>query len=126
MKEVTRSSIIKDILLTCLTLGIWNLYVQIRQIADINQLLGVREIPSFAKVFLFSVLTLGIYFCYHEYKLTNKLHSLNYNKTYPGNEYFMGFLTFLGLWFIVDSYQQSLINAYLEVGWSSRQAQSKQ
>lgn len=115
MRPVSKSSILKDILLTFLTLGLWNLYVQIRQIADVNELLGDREVPSFAFVFLLSVITLGIYFCYHEYKLTRELHKLNFNEVYTPTEVLVSLLTFFGLWFIVDSYQQSLINRYVRI-----------
>ena len=107
-------SVIRDIILTLITFGLWNLYVQFRQIEDVNDILGEPKLPSLLKVLLLSLITLGLYFCYYEYKLTKILHQLNYKKTYTFNEVACGLMTFIGLWFIVDSYQQSLINDYIE------------
>lgn len=112
--KVERKSVIKDIILTILTFGIWNIYVQIRQIHETNQLIGKDKIPHFIVVFLLSILTLGIYFAYHEYCLTKELHKLNYGKRFELVEYVMAFSTFFGFWFFVDSYQQTLINKYID------------
>ncbi len=113
--DVTKSSVVRDIILTILTFGIWNIYVQMRQIWDVNDLISSSDdkIPSIAIVFIFSLLTLGLYFCYHEYKLTKKLHILLDGHRDKAIEITMGVLAFLGLWFLVDSYQQSLINKYI-------------
>lgn len=112
--NVTSSSVVLDIVLTIFTFGLWNFYVQMRQIWDINELSSTdKELPSIVVVFLLSVITLGLYFCYHEYKLTKKLHGLRYGVENSTVEVGAGILTFFGLWFIVDSYQQSLINGYL-------------
>jgi hypothetical protein len=115
--NATKSSILLDILLTILTFGLWNFYVQMRQIWDVNELLPKdKPIPSVVLVLVFSILTLGLYFCYHEYKLTKKLHILQYGVANPTIEYGAAILSFFGLWFVVDSYQQNLINQNLELG----------
>jgi hypothetical protein len=115
--NATKSSIVLDIILTIITLGLWNFYVQMRQIWDVNEMLPNEEpIPSVVLVLIFSLLTFGLYFCYHEYKLTKKLHMLQYGVANPTLEIGAGILAFFGLWFVVDSYQQNLINEYLEVG----------
>jgi hypothetical protein len=113
--NITKTSFYKDILLTLLTFGIWNIYVQMRQIWDVNELLKNREkMPSFVFVVICSLFTLGIYFCYHEYKLTRKLHILLNNCENRPIEYGTAILAFFGLWFVVDSYQQDMINQYID------------
>ena len=76
---------------------------------DINKILGVKTY-SFFLVFLFTILTFGIYFWYHEYKLTKELHRVNGMYEMELVEIFIPLLTFFGLWFLVDSYQQDLLN----------------
>lgn len=110
---VTRSSVIRDIVLTILTFGLWNIYVQMRQIWDVNELAREEIAPSFVWVIIYSILTLGIYFGYHEYKLTKKLHLLNGHSEGKLIEIGSALLAILGFWFIVDSYQQNLINKYI-------------
>jgi hypothetical protein len=112
--QLKTNSVIRDIVLTVITFGFWNLYVQFRQIEDVNEILRQPKLPSLLKVVLLPVLTLGLYFCFYEYKLTKILHQLNYQKTYTFNSVACGIMTLFGLWFIVDSYQQSLINDYIE------------
>jgi hypothetical protein len=114
MSQLKTNSVIRDIFFTIITFGLWNFYVQFRQIEDVNDILGQPKLPSLLKVLLLSIITLGLYFCYYEYKLTKILHQLNYQKTYTFNEVACGLMTFIGLWFIVDSYQQSLINDYID------------
>lgn len=108
------NSIFVDILLTLFTFGIWNLWVQFRQISDTNEILGNKEFPSMVKLILFSIITFGIYFIYHEYSLTKKLHLLNFGEEMFHVEIFIVIFTVLGLWFLVDSYQQSLLNKFIE------------
>ena len=113
--KLSRRSIILDIILTLVTFGIWNLIVQIRQIIDVNSFLaGDDKVRSAAMTFFLSIITLGLYFVYHEYVLTKKLHILLYGERKTEVEYLMGLLTFIGVWFIVDSYQQNLLNLYAD------------
>jgi hypothetical protein len=105
-----RHNIWLDLLFTILTIGLFNVYIQIRQILDCNEVFE-HERYSFTKMLIFSVLTIGIYFVYHEYKMTwdlqQKVQGEMANK---GTAFLMGFLTFLGAWPIADMYQQSLLN----------------
>lgn len=110
---VEKHSIFWDIFWTLITLGLFNFWVQIRQIQDTNAILK-NDNYSFVKVFIFSLLTLGLYFCYHEYKLTKTLMLLVHNDESEIVPLISAFMTFLGLWFIVDSFQQNLINDYLK------------
>jgi hypothetical protein len=110
-KDVIKRSIFWDIVWTVLTFGLFNIYVQIRQIMDSNDILG-REEFSFWKLLVLSILTLGLYFMYFEYKMTKELQ-LAVNGSYSKEVCWLcAIATFFGLWFVVDSYQQSLINLY--------------
>jgi hypothetical protein len=110
-KDVLERSIVWDIVWTVLTFGLFNLWVQIRQIMDVNDILG-REEFSMWKVFLLTILTLGLYFCYYEYQMTKQLQ-LAVNGSYSKEVCWLtAIASFLGLWFVVDGYQQSLINLY--------------
>lgn len=107
-------SIILDFFLTIVTIGIWNLWVQWRQITEFNSQFQTRKIPHPWIVIILSVLTFGLYFIYHEFQMTREIHRLVENRTYPLIELAAGVGTFFGLWFIVDSYQQHLLNDYFE------------
>ncbi|MFT6069693.1 MAG: hypothetical protein ACJAT2_001526 [Bacteriovoracaceae bacterium] len=112
--DIKVNSIFLDIILTLCTFGIWNLWVQLRQISDANEILGSKEFPSILKLVLLSLITFGIYFIYHEYTLTKKLHVLNFGEEIFHIEIFIIIFTVFGLWFLVDSYQQSLLNKFIE------------
>ncbi|TDJ06434.1 MAG: hypothetical protein E2O68_05015 [Deltaproteobacteria bacterium] len=113
MSQITKKSIFLDILFTILTFGLFNLWVQLRQMIDANEILGKDDFSAF-KVLLFSLLTLGLYFSWHEYSMTRTLQY----KVYGDNDWvkplWTAVATFFGLWFLVDSYQQSLLNAYID------------
>jgi hypothetical protein len=111
---IEKKNIFLDIVLTVFTFGIWNFWVQFRQIEAINKIKNDGEYHSFPVVLIFSVLSFGLYFVYHEYCLTRDLHLLNYGVTNKGIEIAVGIFTFIGLWFVVDSYQQSLLNSYVD------------
>lgn len=112
--DIKVNSIFLDIILTLCTFGIWNLWVQLRQISDTNEILGSKEFPSVFKLIILSLITFGIYFIYHEYTLTKRLHQLNFGEEFFHIELLIILFTALGLWFLVDSYQQSLLNNFIE------------
>lgn len=101
-------------ILTVLSFGLYNFYVQIRQIEDLNDIYAPNKQYSFFLTFLFSIITFGFYFCYHEYRMTLDLHQKVYGQTKPWQSLWVIIATFFGLWFLVDSYQQGLINSYYE------------
>lgn len=110
MKPINKPhSIFLDILLTLLTFGLFNFWIQIRQIVDTNEVIGEYKFSVF-KMIAFSILTLGLYFAYHEFKMTRELHLQKEGVENPTIEFITLVLAFLGFWFIVDSYQQSLLN----------------
>lgn len=112
-RGVDRKNIFLDIAFTLLTFGLFNLYVQFRQIEDVNEILGSEDF-SFIKVILLSIITFGLYFCYHEYLLTRELHKLLKKESEEFAGVMSAIAAFFGLWFVVDSFQQSLINEYLD------------
>jgi len=116
VKNIEKKSILWDIVWTILTLGLFNIWVQIRQIVDSNEIIGRQEF-SFFKLALLTIITIGFYFVWHEYKMTKILM----NKVYPnepgsieGTSLLCAALAFFGLWFLVDSYQQHLINKIID------------
>lgn len=108
-----KHSILMDIFLTLITAGLFNLWVQIRQIWDANEMLDEDVFGIFKLIFL-SLVTFGIYFAYHEYKMTRLLHEKLYGHRYPEIEVACGIATFFALWFFVDSYQQVLMNQWAD------------
>jgi len=104
-------NIFADIFWTIVNIGLFNIYIQIRQILDVNEIMKEDQF-SFWKMILLTIITLGFYFVYHEYRMTVVLHELVGRKD-KSIEIGVAVLTFLGFWFVVDSYQQVLINEYL-------------
>ncbi len=116
MKDLEKKSFLWDFFWTIITFGLFNIWVQIRQIVDTNEILGSREF-SFFRLALLTIITLGLYFVWHEYKMTKILMQ----KLYPdepgsveGTSLLSAALAFLGLWFLVDSYQQHLLNKIID------------
>ena len=103
-------NIAMDLVLTILTCGLFNVYVQARQIAALNDMLREPKY-SFGKWFLLSLVTCGIYHVYHEYRKTTDLVAIV--KGASGNEPLICLLlSFFGLTFVADAIQQSLINRH--------------
>lgn len=111
---IEKKSILIDILLTLFTGGLWNLWVQYRQVRDSNEVLPEDQQKSFILLVLFTLITFGLYFVWHEFRLTRELHSLVYGSERLEIEILCAVASFFGLWFVVDSYQQSLMNEYCE------------
>ena len=112
-------SLLRDIFLTIITFGLWNLYVQIRQIRFLDKLEPDNGIPSIFFIIILSLLTFGLYFCYHEYRVAKKLHQALGENDQELVEVLCGLATFLGLWILTDLYQQYLINTFVETYESS-------
>ena len=113
MENLKKHNILLDILLTLVTFGLYNLWVQLRQIWDVNEILGEDRF-SFFWMLVFSLLTLGFYFAYHEYRLTKLMQNKVEGHSTVWICWFSAISAILGFWFITDSYQQSLINRYLD------------
>lgn len=106
---VKHKSIFFDIVLILVTGGIWNIWMQYRQIRDYNKLSNTNNY-SFFKWLILTLITFGLYHIYHEYKLTKDICLLT-NK--PDSET-LGLLAALAsisfLWVVVDIYQQEALN----------------
>jgi hypothetical protein len=113
--ELLPNSIFMDILLTFITLGIWNIWVQIRQVDAVNQLAKEKVFKPMLVIFLLSIFTFGLYFCYHEFKMTRTLHKLKNGKINTLIELCTGFIYIPYIWVITDSYQQSMINELTQI-----------
>jgi sensor histidine kinase YesM len=86
----------------------------VRQISDINTVANKKVIPHFLWILFLSIITLGIYFAYHEYKMTKEIHLRFYGESFPMMEVLLALLTFMALWFVVDTYQQYILNQIAE------------
>ena len=109
---VSKKSILIDLVLVLITGGLWNLWMQYRQIRDYNVLnAGRGESYSFFTWLFFSIITLGLYHIYHEYKLTRDIYILSAE---DGDieliALFAAIVSATGLWIFVDLYQQELLN----------------
>ena len=110
MKPEPRNLVL-DLILTILLCGIWNLLVQHSQMKALNYLLR-REKYSFWKVYLFSLLTFGIYFIYHEYQKAKDLAELSHQSP-DGDTIIAVVLSVMALHFVFDAISQSKINLLL-------------
>lgn len=114
-----RCSLLWDVILTIATFGLWNLYIQYRQIHFVNKIRINDGLPSVVFVIIFSIFTFGLYFIYHEYKMTKKIHEILGHRDQVAVEILAAVITFFGFWFIVDLYQQYLINEFVRINESS-------
>ena len=112
--NIETKSVILDILFTFLTFGIWNLWVQVRQVDVVNQLAGEKVFRPMLVIFLLSIFTFGLYFCYHEFKMTRTLHKLKNGHVNLPIEILTGIIYIPYIWVITDSYQQTMINDLIE------------
>ena len=109
---VEKKSIIIDLIFVLITGGLWNLWMQYRQIRDYNILNeDTGKNYSFFKWLFFTIITLGLYHIYHEYKITRDIYILSAE---DGDVELValvaGVISATGLWIFVDLYQQELLN----------------
>ncbi len=77
-----------NILLSLLTLGIFGLYWQYKQMSILNAWLGTNQY-SFWRWFFLTIITCGIYEIYEEYKMAESINWVYYkynsmcSETYP-------------------------------------------
>lgn len=103
-------SIALDLILTVVTCGLYNLYVQYAQMRSLNRILGVAKY-SFGMWGVLCLLTCGLYHIYHEYRMSKDIY-----EAIPGVESYLPVLSalacVLGGHIIVDAVQQFYINRY--------------
>lgn len=99
-----------DIILTIVTLGLFNLFVQYRQMVTLNSMLGHQKY-GFLSWFFLSLITCGLYHIYHEYRKSTDLVALveGADQSLP---IVTIVLTLFGLSIVSDAIQQSVINSY--------------
>ncbi|MCB0392197.1 MAG: DUF4234 domain-containing protein [Bdellovibrionales bacterium] len=103
-------SIIADILLTLITCGIYNLWVQYRQMEAVNFMLK-SEKYAFIPWLLLTFITCGIYHIYHEYRMTQDICRVMGEP--QSNEPLVNLvLSVFALSIVADALQQALINRY--------------
>ena len=103
-------SIVTDLILTVITCGLFNLYVQYVQIRAVNSMIK-QEKYSFAAWFIFTIITCGLYHIYHEYRVTTDICKC-LNRSDSNEPLIHILLSVMGLSFVADAIQQSLINQY--------------
>jgi hypothetical protein len=100
-----------DLVLTILLCGLWNAVVQMSHCKTLNYLLK-EEKYSFWKMYLFSILTCGIYFIYYEYQKANDFMKLTKSND-SSDPVLAVVLSLFGLNFVYDAILQTKINDYL-------------
>jgi len=95
--------------LTIVTCGLFNLWVQHRQMVALNAMLN-QEKYAFLPWALLALVTCGIYHIYHEYRKSEDLSRILGRADNDGLIAIV--LTIFGLGWINDAIQQSRINEY--------------
>jgi hypothetical protein len=99
-----------DLVLTLVTFGLFNFWVQYQQIQTVNYLLNEKRY-SFIKWAFLTLITFGLYHIYHEYKKSADIAQClgNPNSIEP---IISVILTVMGMFWIADAIQQISINRY--------------
>jgi len=109
------------LILSLLTLGIFNLYWNWRQMGDCNELLD-RKAFSWGLWLLFCILTFGIYHFYYQYKMGSAINEIQRRVDMPVTEglpVLSLFATVVGFGIVTDCIHQFELNrieAWLESG----------
>lgn len=99
-----------DIVLTLITCFLYNIYVQYKQCAAVNDMLKEYKY-SFVQWLIFTILTCGLYHIYHEYRKSSDVAVLL--KKDPSSAGLIAVvLTAFGLSIVNDAIQQSEINGF--------------
>lgn len=99
-----------DLILTLITCGLFNFYVQYKQCLAVNDMLK-EEKYVFIHWLLFCLVTCGLYHIYHEYRKSSDIARV-LNKQPDSAGLIAVVLTFFGLGIICDAIQQSEINTF--------------
>ncbi len=110
------SSVAREVVLSLVTCGLWDIIWQYKQMKVVNLLLGEEEF-SFGKWLVFTILTCGLYHLYHEYLMgraivrVQHLYGLPPSESLPAISIVMALIS-LGI--ITDAIQQKEINLILQ------------
>lgn len=102
-----------DIIWTVLTCGLYNIYVQYRQIHAVNAMLK-QDKYHFGWWALFTLVTFGLYHIYHEYRISEDIAKL-VNEPQSSLPIISIICTVLGVWIVADAIQQTYINRFYGV-----------
>lgn len=103
-------SIPLDLIITVLTCGLFNLYVQYRQIKAVNDMIKEEKF-SFAAWFVLCFFTCGLYHIYHEFRVSEEL-ARALQDPHSQEPLISLLLTMFGLHIVADAIQQSRINKF--------------
>ena len=101
-----------DLILTILLCGLWNAVVQYSHIKTLNYLLK-EEKYSFLKMSIYSLLTCGLYFIYHEYQKAADFARVT-GSADESDPILALVLSIFGLNFVYDAILQTKINNHFE------------
>ena len=99
-----------DLVLALVTCGLFNLWVQARQMDAVNAMLG-EERYRFLPWFLLTLLTCGLYHVYHEYRFSSDIAAM-LGPEAASLPMISLLLSLFGLTIVADAIQQSHINAH--------------
>lgn len=120
--EQFKSDIAKDVVFTILTLGIYGIYWQYRQMKFVNTLSGEKKF-SFARWLVFSIITCWIYHIYHEYVMGREIVFLQEKFGLAKSDdlptisivlCILAYWFFIAVGIITDSIQQKEINTMID------------
>ena len=109
-------SIPKYLIFTILTLGLFNLYWNYRQMQACNDLLDEDEF-SFVLWLLLTIITIGLYHIYYQFKMGRAIVRIQRNMNEHEFEVLpiiSGFATIFGLSIVVDCIHQHEINKIVD------------
>ncbi|MCX6129897.1 MAG: DUF4234 domain-containing protein [Proteobacteria bacterium] len=99
-----------DIILTLMLCGLWNFWVQARQMRAVNFIVGERKY-KFWRWFLLCLITCGLYHIYHEYRLSQDI-AVALGRAQSDTPIVHLLLCLVGLSIVTDALQQAEINQY--------------
>lgn len=99
-----------DLILTLITCGLFNIYLQYKQLVAVNTMLGYEKY-SFLHWSLLTLITCGLYHIYHEYRKTTDIMTLLRRDNAVETAMIVA-LTAFGLPFVADAIQQAQINRF--------------
>lgn len=106
-------SIPKDLILTLITVGMWNIYVQAVQMRAINAMIGQQKYAFWPWLGL-SIITCGLYHIYHEYRKSVDI-AIALKKQGENDAIICIVLCLFGLSIVADAIQQTEINRFYGV-----------
>lgn len=100
-----------DIVLTFVLCGLWNIYVQAKQMDAVNAMIKQQKYAFWPWLGL-SLITCGIWHIYHEFRMSTDIAQVM-GKPKDSNDPVVALvLSIIGLSIVVDAIQQTEINRY--------------